>query len=197
MIEYGGSQALQTQIEAGGAFEVAIVSRAVIDDLAGKGRIVAGSARDLARAPVAIAQRGGAPARIDTPQALKAALQGAKTVRYASAGTATPTLLNTVTALGLTEALKTRLDGSSSDPALRTVTLGPGEYEFLVRLHAELTPVEGWTILGPWPASLETPVVMTAGVGAGGDQAAGRALIAFLAGKGADAAVAEGRMRRP
>ena len=51
---------LKKRIEGGEAFDVAIITPAVVDDLAGAGKIVAGSRIDLAKVGMGVAVKEGA-----------------------------------------------------------------------------------------------------------------------------------------
>src|SRR5262245_38631558 len=74
---------LKTRIEGGEAFDVAIITPAVVDDLAAKGKIVAGSRIDLAKVGMGVAvKEGAAVPDIATLDAFKRMLPGAKSVAY-------------------------------------------------------------------------------------------------------------------
>jgi molybdate transport system substrate-binding protein len=53
--------ALQKRIEGGEAFDVAVITPAVVDDLAGKGKIAAGSRVNLATVAIGVVVKEGAP----------------------------------------------------------------------------------------------------------------------------------------
>jgi molybdate transport system substrate-binding protein len=74
---------LSKRIDGGEAFDVAIITPAVVDDLAKKGRIVPGSRIDLAKVGMGVAIKEGAPAPdIGTVDAFKRTLLAAKSVAY-------------------------------------------------------------------------------------------------------------------
>ena len=69
--------------EAGEAFDMAIITPAVIDDLIKNGKIVAGSRTAIAKVGVGVAVKEGAPKPdISTVEAFKKTLLAAKTVAY-------------------------------------------------------------------------------------------------------------------
>ncbi len=197
LVEYGPSRGLQSIIESPQAIEVVVMTPDVIDEMITKGRLATGSRVDLARVQGAVSQRGGDRKHdISTPEALKAALLGARTVRFFPNGAVRPTVEKAFAVLGVGEALKGRVL-SLRGPSAPDVTLGPDEYELIINLDSELLvlPTDE-TYLGPIPRSLQVPVWMSAGVGAGGDPAVAQALIAFLKGPAIEPALVAARMSR-
>jgi molybdate transport system substrate-binding protein len=195
-VQYAASRLLQAEIEQGQAFELAILTGEVIDELIGKGKIVAGSRADLARVLVAIARRGDVPAQdIGATEALKAVLLGAKSIRFSGAGASRPTIDNMFAKLDLGTALKSKIVETLQNAD--EVVLGAGEYQLLINLASEFRPdAPNLTYLGAIPAQFQVPVVISAGVGNGGDVAAARALIGFLKGSAIEPALKANRMVR-
>jgi molybdate transport system substrate-binding protein len=80
---WGASNLLVKQIEGGEAFDVIIVTPALIKNLVKQGKVVDGSAVDLARVGVGVAVKQGAPKPdIHTVDAFKQTLLNAKAVAY-------------------------------------------------------------------------------------------------------------------
>ena len=109
------------RVEAGEAFEVAVATKIVVDQLIGKGKLATGSRADIASTSIGIAVKEGAPKPdISTLEAFKATLLAAKTVAYvdpASGGTSGIYIAAQIEKMGLTEALKPKLrlhDGRSA-----------------------------------------------------------------------------------
>src|SRR5215510_4944509 len=74
---------LQKRIEGGEAFDVAVITPAIVDDLAGKGKIAPGSRANLASVAIGVVVKDGAPKPdVSTVEAFKNALLAAKTVAY-------------------------------------------------------------------------------------------------------------------
>src|SRR5215510_6233168 len=74
---------LQKRIEDGEAFDVAVITPAVVDNLAGKGKIAAGSRVNLASVGVGVVVKEGAPKPdVSTVEAFKRALLEARSVAY-------------------------------------------------------------------------------------------------------------------
>jgi len=199
IIEYGASLGLKSTIESGQAFEVAIVTPEVIEDMTKQGKIVPGSRFDVARVRVAIGQRGYAPkSDIGTPAALKQALLNAKGIRFAFLGASRPTVDKMFKELALGEAIKDKIivDGPGAPGPRREVTLGPGEYELIINLASEVLPMKTQVYLGSIPDEFQIPAVMAAGIGVGGDQEAAKALIKFLRRPAIDPFLKENGMQR-
>ena len=78
---------LKKKIEAGEAFDVAVLNPPVIDALIKDGKIVAGSRADIGRAGLGVAVRKGAPKPdISSVEAFKRTLLAAKAVAYPGKG---------------------------------------------------------------------------------------------------------------
>ena len=102
---------LQKEIEAGAAFDIALLPRPELDALAKMGKIAAGSQTDITRSAVGFAVRAGAPKPdIGTVAALKRALLAARTIGY-SDGPSGAYIAALLQRLGIAEAVrsKTRL----------------------------------------------------------------------------------------
>jgi molybdate transport system substrate-binding protein len=182
VVEYGSSRVMQAQMEAGQPFDVAILTATALDDLTVKGKIAGGSATEVARVPVAIAVRGVDHVDISTPDAIKAALLGARTVGYTPIGGEAPTVTKLFAALGVTEAMMAKFH--AMPPVGDTSAMPPPcQYDLILNLVSEILPLGGgWNYVGDTPEALSVPVIMSAGIGAQGDAATARKLIAFLRG---------------
>jgi molybdate transport system substrate-binding protein len=196
VIEYGSSRGLQAIMEADQAFEVAIVTPEVINEVEAKGKVIKGSRVDIGRSPIGVLQRGGTKVDISTLEKLKTAILGAKFIRYPPTGAAKPMVDNAGAKLGIADALKdkTRPPIGRAEPA---PALTGSEYELFFQLDSELlAPPAGQIYIGSVPRDLQIPAVMTAAVGAKGDARAAQALIDFLKGPAIEPALASSRMTR-
>ncbi len=195
-VEYGASRGMQTQIEAGQAFDIAILTPDVIADMASKGKVVPGSSTDLAHVPVAIGVRGLSKIDIGTPAALKAALLGARKVGFSAIGASRPTVDNTFSKLGVGDVLKDKIVGTP--PTHDTTPMPPeGQYDIVINLVSEILPLTGgWSYAGNVPKELQVPVTMSAGIGTQGDAVAARKLITFLQGPAIEAGLKSNNMSR-
>jgi molybdate transport system substrate-binding protein len=83
VIEYGSTPKMKSRVESGEAADLTINERYVLDDLLKQGRVEAGTLVDLARSPLGVGVRAGAPKPdISTPEAFKRALLAADSIGY-------------------------------------------------------------------------------------------------------------------
>jgi molybdate transport system substrate-binding protein len=187
VVESGESRTLQAEIEAGQPFEAAVLTTPVIKDMIGKGRILAGGEAVVSVVRTGAAVRGDAPKLdVSTPEGLKRALLGAHVVRR-SYGTAasTPIIEAMLARLAVGDALKDRMVALTAPEQ----PLGPGQYEIIVNLVSAIAPMQGWTYLGLIPDAFQAPILHSAGIGAAGDPALGRQVLAVLHGPEFEAAL--------
>lgn len=180
-ITFGLAAAFKQKIEAGEAFDVVVLVPALLDDVVKQGKVAGASRAIIARAGSGLAIRAGA-ARPDikTPEAFKATLINAKSITCAKAGQSGIYFVGLLDRLGIADAVKAK-----ALPQPTGVEVGAavarGDAELGVLPVSEILPVKGVELLGPFPADLQSYVVMEAGVGAAAhDQAAATALVKFL-----------------
>jgi molybdate transport system substrate-binding protein len=164
-ISYDPANALKHKIEDGAEFDVAIVTRAVIDSLAQQQKIVRESCTDIARSGLGVAVRKGtAKPDVTTVNAFKRALLAAKSVVRSKEGTSGLYFDVLLTQLGIAEAMRDKvvLGGSGRIAEL----VARGEAELAVQQIPELLPVEGVAFAGPLPDELQLYTVFSAGVSA-------------------------------
>jgi len=162
-ISYDPANALKHKIEDGAEFDVAIVTRAVIDSLAKQRKIVTESCTDIARSGLGVAVRKGtAKPDVTTVNAFKRALLAAKSVVRSKEGTSGLYFDVLLTRLGIAEAMRGKvvLGGSGRIAEL----VARGEAEIAVQQIPELLPVEGVDFAGPLPDELQLYTVFSAGV---------------------------------
>jgi molybdate transport system substrate-binding protein len=180
VVTYGLAAVLKQRIEAGEAFDVAILTPAAIDDLVKARKVAADSRTTLARSGLAIAIRAGArKPDITTVDAFKRALAGARSIAYVKEGASGVAFAALIQRLGLAEDLKTKttLTASAEDVGRAVAS---GEAEFGVLPLSEVLPIRGAEALGTFPTELQSYIVMVAGVSAAASGQAARDLIAFL-----------------
>jgi molybdate transport system substrate-binding protein len=170
---------LKAQIEKGEAFDVAILTAAIIDDLIKQGKLAADTRADIARSGAGIAIRKGARRpEIATADALKRTLLSAKSIAYVGQGATAGIMTGIFERLGIVEEMRTktkRLSGSAAD------AVASGEAELGFTQISEILPVAGAELAGPLPSELQVYTVFPAAVNASARQAAAaRSLITFL-----------------
>ena len=177
-IKFALTSVLQKEIEAGAAFDIALLPRPELDALAKIGKIAAGSQTDVTRSAVGFAVRAGAPQPdIATVEALKCALLAARTIGY-SDGPSGAYIAGLLQRLGIAEAVKakTRL---TSRPVAEIVA--EGEAEVGMQQIVAILPVKGVDLVGPLPGELQNIIVYAAGLAAGSQNAAAaRAFVGFM-----------------
>jgi len=178
-IEFALTSALTRKIEAGAAFDVALLPRSELDELGRAGKIASGSTADVTRSTVGFCVRAGAPKPdIATVAAFKRALIGARSISY-SDGPSGAYIAALLLRLGIAEAMKpkTRL---TSRPVAELVAAG--EAEIGLQQIVAILPVKGADLVGPLPSELQNVIIYSAGLSvAAQESAAARALIRFLA----------------
>jgi molybdate transport system substrate-binding protein len=183
VVRYGLAARLEEQIEAGEIFNVAILTPAAIDDLIAKRKAAPESRTIIARSPLGIAVRMGAPKPdITTVDAFTRSLLAATSIAYAKEGASGVAFAALVARLGIADDLKARTMLTSTGAEVGEAVAG-GKAQFGVLPLSEILPVRGAELLGTFPAELQSYVVMEAAVAAGATESQSRAardLIAFL-----------------
>jgi molybdate transport system substrate-binding protein len=164
-IDYDPANALKRRIDEGAVFDVAIVTRAVIDALAGQGKVISDSCIDISRSGLGIAVRKGA-ARPDvaTVDAFKRALLAAGSVVRSKEGTSGLYFDTLLTRLGIGEAMRGKIVLGGSGRIAELVARG--EAELAVQQIPELLPVVGVDFVGPLPDELQLYTIFSAGMSA-------------------------------
>lgn len=164
VIDYDPANALRRRIEDGMAFDVAIVTRPVIDALVGQGRIAGETVTDIGRSGLGIAVRNGATKPdVSTIDAFKRALIAAKSVVRSREGTSGLYFETLLTRLGIAEAMRSKIVLGGSGRIAELVARG--EAELAVQQIPELLPVDGVDFAGPLPDELQLYTVFSAGIG--------------------------------
>jgi molybdate transport system substrate-binding protein len=192
--------ALTKRIEAGEAFEVAVLTPAAIDALSAKGKVLAGSRMNLARVGVGVVVKEGAPKPdIGSVAAFKQALLAAKSVAYidpAAGGSSGIYVASLLEKLGIAAEVNAKAKlipgGAVAEHIAR------GEAELGIHQISEILPVKGVVLVGPLPADIQNYTVYAAGIGAQATNAEGaRALLAKLSGPAAAAVLKAKGMEPP
>jgi molybdate transport system substrate-binding protein len=197
-IEYDTSSSVKKRIESGEAFEVAILTSDVIDDLAKTGRIAAANRTEIARCGIGVGVRAGAPKPdISTSDALKRTLLAAKSVTFAQDGASRVYILQMFDKFGITEAMKPKLvleQGSTR----ATARVADGSAEMILTLVSEILPAKGVQLVGPLPWDVQHYVNFAAGISAANKDAnAAKRLMKFLSSSAAGPALKLMGMERP
>jgi molybdate transport system substrate-binding protein len=177
---YDPANIIKRQIEGGSAFDVAIVTRGVIDDLTKQGKIAGNSRADIGRSGLGIAVREGAPKPdISTVEGFKQTLLSAKSLIRSTEGTSGIYFEKLVERLGIADEMRGKTKAGPSGRLAEFVARG--EVEMAVQQISELLPVRGAQFVGPFPPELQLYTVFSAGISsASGNREAAEAFIKFL-----------------
>jgi molybdate transport system substrate-binding protein len=171
---------LKTRIEGGEAFDVAILTPAMIDDLISKGKVAAATRTEVARTGLGLMIRAGAPKPdLSTSEAFRKTLLGAKSITYVTTGASGVAFLATVEKMGIADAIKAKAKPAANGDQVNANILS-GAAEFAVLPVSEILPVKGAELGGVFPAAAQTFIVMAAGVNASAKGSVGREFVTFL-----------------
>ena len=196
-ISYSLSAELRRRIEGGERFDVAILTPGLMDEMIKGGHISAKSRAVLARSPMAIAIRRGAPKPdVRTVDALKASLLASKSIAFAKEGSGGVYLMGLLKRLGLIEQMTPKFKPvTTGDDVSQAVSRG--EAELGVLPLSEILPVPGVELAGAFPADVQDYSVMVGGVSVSADQrTAVKALMAFLTSSGINPVIEKKGMER-
>ncbi|HKX10052.1 MAG TPA: substrate-binding domain-containing protein [Stellaceae bacterium] len=179
-IDLDAASILKRKILDGAAFDVAILTAAIADDLIKAGKLVAATRADIARSGVGVAVRAGAPKPdIGTTEAFRRALLDAKSVAYTTQGASGQYFVSLLEKLGIADQVKAKAKTRPS--GIIGELLASGEAELAVQQISELMKVSGIELLGPLPPELQSYTTFTAAVSASAKEpAAAKAFIKFL-----------------
>jgi molybdate transport system substrate-binding protein len=186
---YDPSAAVRRQIEQGAAFDVAIITRAALEDLAKKGKLQAATIADIGKSGLGVAVKKGAPKPdIGTVEAFKRTLLAAKSVVRSTEGASGAYFEKLLGRLGIAAEMKDKVrlgpSGRISEMAAR------GEVELAVQQISEILPVKGADFVGPFPAEIQLYTLFSIGLGTGAkDTKAAMELVAFVTAPAAAAVV--------
>jgi molybdate transport system substrate-binding protein len=177
---YDPANIIKRQIEGGSAFDVAIVTRGVIDDLAKQGKIATDSRTDIGRSGLGIAVREGAQKPdISTVDGFKHALLSAKSLIRSTDGTSGIYFEKLIERLGIADEMRGKIVLGPSGRLAEFVARG--EVEMAVQQVSELLPVHGAQFVGPFPPELQLYTTFSAGISSASEnREAAEVFIKFL-----------------
>ncbi len=187
VFRFGTTPVLIGLATSGGPFDLGIVPVDVMQDAAARARFASGPTTDVARVGLGVAVRAGErKPEIGTPDALREALLGARSIATIPASAGGTQVKRMFEALGISEAMKSRTSAQAT-PAQVIEVVASGGAELAVFLLNVLT-APGLDVVGPVPAGLHQEVVFTAALAA--DTNAAQTAGAFIAYLGTPAAAA-------
>ncbi|MBP0595941.1 substrate-binding domain-containing protein [Paraburkholderia sp. LEh10] len=160
---FDNAATLKQQIEAGEAFDVAILLPEQVDDLIAHGSIAAGSRTDVAKAMVGMATRAEVPAPdISTVDAFRQALLNAQTLSWSPGSASGAYLVSLLDRLGIAETVKPRLVPVSGGRVVEAVANGTADATVIT--VPNIVDAPGVKLAGILPRELQHYTVYTAGV---------------------------------
>lgn len=159
-ISYATAGEVKTRIQGSEVFDVTILPKARMDELAQQGKIVSGTVVSFVSAALGLAVRAGAPKPdISSPEALKRSLLAAKSISYADpakGGLSGVQFARVLERLGISQEMKpkTKLVPGPEAPDL----VARGEVEIAVAMIPEIILVRGADLVGPLPQEPQIPI---------------------------------------
>ena len=161
------------------------------------GHIVARTRAPLARSPIALAIRRGAPKPdIHTVDSLKASLLASRSIAFAKEGSGGVYLMGLLKRLGITEQMTPKFKPTTTGDDV-SKAVADGEAQLGVLPMSEILPVPGVEVGGRFPAEVQDFSVMVGGVSApSGQSPAVKAFMSFLTSGGVNSVIEKKGMER-
>jgi len=181
VVKFGLASQFKQQIEAGEAFDVAILTPPMIDDLIKSGKLTADTRAIIAKTGLAIMIKAGAKKPdVGTTDSFKKALLGAQGIAFAKEGASGVAFTALIERLGMAETLKSKLKPTASGDEVNSLVVGGGA-QFGILPLSEILPVKGAELGGMFPADVQSYITMATAAGSKAKQTmAARDLIKFL-----------------
>jgi molybdate transport system substrate-binding protein len=158
--EAAGGVEVAKRVRSGEAFDVVVLARNAIDDLANNDLLAASSITDIAQSGIAVAVRADAELPdISNEAAVKRAILAAKSVSY-STGPSGVYLEKKFAAWGILEAVQPRIVVPPPGTAVGSL-VASGEAALGFQQLSELIALAGIRIVGPLPAELQLVTVFS------------------------------------
>jgi molybdate transport system substrate-binding protein len=169
---------IQKKIEAGEAFDVAVLNPPVIEALSKEAKIVTGSRADIGRAGLGVAVREGSPKPdISSVDAFRRTLLAAKAVAYPGKGASGLYFVSLLDRMGIKAGMQSKLKPMEAEDTVEVVARGDADLVVVVAT-ALWTSVD---MVGPIPEELQTKIGFAAGLSTSAKEPdAAKALIRFL-----------------
>ena len=183
--EFGAVGAMAAKLRAGMPADIVILSKAIVDELAGQGLVVKNTAADIGRVETAIAVRtGDASVSVGTADDLRAALLAADEIFTpdTKAATAGIHFAKVLAELGIADQVTGRLRMFPNGmTAMRHLSESSARHPVGCTQVTEILNTSGVTLVGPLPRGYDLATIYTAAVTSNASAAgAARQLIGML-----------------
>lgn len=188
-----GPQTIGAQLARGVPADVVILSREGLSELIAANRIAAGTDVDLARAPLGVGVRAGAPKPdVSTVEAFKRTVIEAKAVAMAGSTSGLYVTRELFPRLGIAERVNVKLTPRATGA---TALVASGEADLVVMPVSEIMAAPGVEFAGTIPAEIQLVQVFAAAIVTGSkEREAAKRLVEFLASERASAPIRKSGM---
>jgi len=182
---------VKRRIDAGEAFDVAVLNPPVLDALIKEGRVVRETRSVIGRAGIGAAVREGAPKPdISTVAAFKRTLLSMSSVAYPGEGASGKYFVSVVQRLGIADEMKPKMRPMLAEYNVEVVA--SGEVDMVVVVASRIAGVKGVQFVGTIPQELQTWIGFAGGAGTRARNAqAARDLLRFMTAPAAAAVLRE------
>jgi molybdate transport system substrate-binding protein len=182
---------VKRRIDAGEAFDVAVLNPPVLDALIKEGRVVRETRSVIGRAGIGAAVREGAPKPdISTVAAFKRTLLSMSSVAYPGEGASGKYFVSVVQRLGIADEMKPKMRPMPAEYNVEVVA--SGEVDMVVVVASRIAGVKGVQFVGTIPQELQTWIGFAGGAGTRARNAqAARDLLRFMTAPAAAAVLRE------
>ena len=180
-IEYGATAGLREKIDAGEAFDIAVLTPEATADLTKQGKLMAGTNAEIARVGIGFGIKQGAPKPdFSSPEAVKQSLMKAKSISLVKNGASRTYIEKLYERLGAGDALKAKtLYEDSTEHAGEAVASGKSSLSIMPL--SEIPLVKGVVVAAPLPGDLQNYLKFEVSVAAKAkDAATAKKAVAFL-----------------
>jgi len=179
VIRYGVANVLKNDIVDGEAFDLAILTGPVMDEMVQAGKVNPATRVDIARVGLGIAYKAGAPKPdIHDAESFKAAMLAAQSIAYIRQGASGLYFISVCEKLGIGDQVKAKVTALPGGHAAELVA--KGEAELATQLISDLLPVAGVQVID-FPPDLQKFILFPGAVGPAAKQPeAAAALLKFL-----------------
>jgi molybdate transport system substrate-binding protein len=169
------------KIDAGSAFDIAILSPGVIDELIGMGKIVADTRTSFGRTGLGVVTpKGRVKPDIGSADAFKRAMLAAKSVGHSKEGLSGVQFVATLERLGIAAEMKPKLKTYEGDGLARAIAAE--DVELGVTGIGPILSYASSEFVEPLPKEIQAYVVFTSGVSTATKDAAAKTFLQFMTG---------------